>query len=242
MSQKFADLTADANELRKLLEEATRSRVKDALTVELRKVETLLIKARDEAVASEALASESKKVSAAAATGYTVRLKDYAWDQSDKFVKIYLTLNGVHKLDEKQLALKCEPNRFEVNVSDLEGKNYVMSIESLLEDIDVEKSYVKQKTDMVLIMLKKKKEGGFKWQCMTKTEKQLKAMRDNKEKPDKEEDKMDPNSDPSAGLMSLMKKMYQDGDETMKREIAKAWTQANDKKTMGAGFGDDFPV
>lgn len=30
-------------------------------------------------------------------------------------------------------------------------------------------------------------------------------------------------TDPSAGLMNLMKEMYQDGDPEMKRTIAKAW-------------------
>ena len=36
--------------------------------------------------------------------------------------------------------------------------------------------------------------------------------------------------DPQAGLMNMMKKMYEDGDENMKRSIAEAWTKANDKK------------
>ena len=36
--------------------------------------------------------------------------------------------------------------------------------------------------------------------------------------------------DPQAGLMNMMKKMYEDGDENMKRSIAQAWTKANDKK------------
>ena len=36
--------------------------------------------------------------------------------------------------------------------------------------------------------------------------------------------------DPSAGMMNMMKKMYEDGDDNMKRTIAEAWTKANDKK------------
>ena len=38
-------------------------------------------------------------------------------------------------------------------------------------------------------------------------------------------------SDPQAGLMNMMKKMYDDGDDDMKRTIAKAWTESQDKKT-----------
>ena len=37
--------------------------------------------------------------------------------------------------------------------------------------------------------------------------------------------------DPSAGLMDMMKKMYDEGDENMKRTIAEAWTKAQDKKS-----------
>lgn len=36
--------------------------------------------------------------------------------------------------------------------------------------------------------------------------------------------------DPQAGLMNMMKNMYDGGDEGMKRSIAEAWTKANDKK------------
>ena len=39
--------------------------------------------------------------------------------------------------------------------------------------------------------------------------------------------------DPSAGLMDMMKKMYEEGDDEMKRTIAKAWTEGQDKKVMG---------
>lgn len=42
--------------------------------------------------------------------------------------------------------------------------------------------------------------------------------------------------DPSAGLMKMMKKMYDDGDENMKRTIAEAWTKANDKKGGKGGM------
>ena len=44
---------------------------------------------------------------------------------------------------------------------------------------------------------------------------------------------MDENADPQAGLMDLMKKMYDDGDDEMKRTIAKAWTESQDKRAKG---------
>ena len=56
-------------------------------------------------------------------------------------------------------------------------------------------------------------------------------------KADEKEEKAE---DPSAGLMNMMKKMYEDGDENMKRSIAEAWTKANDKKGEKPDFSDRY--
>ena len=45
--------------------------------------------------------------------------------------------------------------------------------------------------------------------------------------------KTDDSKDPEAGLMDLMKKMYDEGDDEMKRTIAKAWTESREKKAGG---------
>lgn len=42
--------------------------------------------------------------------------------------------------------------------------------------------------------------------------------------------KLDQSDDPSAGLMDMMRQMYEDGDDDMKRTIAKAWTESRDKQ------------
>jgi calcyclin binding protein len=42
-------------------------------------------------------------------------------------------------------------------------------------------------------------------------------------------------SDPSAGIMDMMKNMYDEGDEDMKRTIAKAWSESREK-TAATGF------
>ena len=41
--------------------------------------------------------------------------------------------------------------------------------------------------------------------------------------------------DPQAGIMNMMKKMYEEGDDKMKRTIAEAWSKSQDKK----GGADD---
>jgi calcyclin binding protein len=53
---------------------------------------------------------------------------------------------------------------------------------------------------------------------------------------DKALPKLDENADPQEGLMSLMKKMYEEGDDEMKRTISKAFTESRDKSLKGEQF------
>lgn len=58
----------------------------------------------------------------------------------------------------------------------------------------------------------------------------LKASDEVSQKP-KAPPKMDDTSDPSAGLMSMMKQMYEEGDDEMKQTIAKAWSEGQSKRS-----------
>jgi calcyclin binding protein len=55
------------------------------------------------------------------------------------------------------------------------------------------------------------------------------------QEPEQNRDKK--SSDPTAGIMDMMKDMYEDGDEDMKRTIAKAWSESREKQQKG---GDMF--
>lgn len=49
--------------------------------------------------------------------------------------------------------------------------------------------------------------------------------------------KYDPDKDPNEGIMDLMRKMYNEGDDDMKRTIAKAWTESQERRATGSdGF------
>ncbi len=48
-----------------------------------------------------------------------------------------------------------------------------------------------------------------------------------------------PDEDPSASLMKMMKQMYDEGDDEMKRTIKKAWCESQEKK-RGGGDGPAF--
>lgn len=43
-------------------------------------------------------------------------------------------------------------------------------------------------------------------------------------------------SDPSAGIMNMMKKMYDDGDDDMKRMIKKTWYETQQKQGGAGGM------
>lgn len=54
--------------------------------------------------------------------------------------------------------------------------------------------------------------------------------------------KMDKSSDPQESLMNMMKQMYEEGDDDMKRTLRKAWHEAQAKKGSGGGFGDGMDM
>lgn len=74
-----------------------------------------------------------------------------------------------------------------------------------------------------------KKKVGSKWSHMTSSEKKSVDAKAPKLKDGKADD-------PSAGLMDMMKQMYDDGDDEMKRTIAKAWTESRDKQGGAGGM------
>lgn len=218
---RIDELKSDVDELSKLLSLATRPRVKDILSLEIRKLETDIIKLND-------LTSVNKQdtftVAKAAAEKkcYDVKLTNYAWDQSEKFVKLFVTLKNVQTLESSQISCLFTRRSVELRVKGLEHRNYYLPINNLLMDIDENKSHWKVKTDMVVVFLSKVEP--THWKHLTLSESQL------KESHKKEiSDDLDASSDPSQGLMNLMKKMYNEGDDEMKRTIAKAWTEGREK-------------
>ncbi|XP_068159018.1 calcyclin-binding protein [Drosophila tropicalis] len=213
-----------------LLEQAKSARVKGVLTQAKAEVEreivNLEIKAR---LAAERQAGGSTQQ----AKRYLHDLTDYGWDQSPKFVKLFITLNGVQNCTEDAVTVNYTPSSLQLYVRDLNGKDFGITVNNLLHPIDVEKSYRKIKTDMVAIYLKKAQEGE-NWDVLTAIQKRLKQKQDSE---------MSKSSDnPESGLINMMKKMYNDGDSKTKQMIAKAWTESQEKakfgKELGGGLGD----
>ncbi|TQD88138.1 hypothetical protein C1H46_026341 [Malus baccata] len=104
-----------------------------------------------------------------------------------------------------------KPMSFDIKLHDVEGKNYRFGLPKLNKEINPEKCKVLVKPTRVVINL-------------AKTSKDY--WLDLKFKEDKLKQSLDKEKDPMAGIMDLMKNMYDEGDPDMKRTIAKAWTDA----------------
>jgi len=220
---KIDEIRLDIAELKQLHDSATRSKVKGMLTIELRRLETELIALSQ----AEQPAEPKHNANKPKPTCYETKIINYAWDQSDKFVKIYVTLNGIQSLPKEQIRCTFTGSSFELRVEGLDSRNHTLLINNLLHPITLSSSYHKVKTDMVIVFLSKTAQKS--WSHVTQSEQKAKEQKDEKLKPEAAED-------PSGGLMNIMKKMYDEGDDDMKRTIAKAWTESRDKQQGGGDF------
>lgn len=164
MIQFILQLKLDIEELNKLLGLATRQRSKDIITQELQKLQIELANAT--AVKPRSTQNTGPKV-------YDVKLNNYCWDQSNKFVKLYITLNNVQNLPKESVACQFTNRSLDLRVFNLENRNYQLPINNLCEEIDPEQSYVKVKTDMIVVFLAKKSQTN--WSHVTNVEKRIKV-------------------------------------------------------------------
>jgi len=231
IEQQIQELNSDIDEIKQLLGQSNRPRVKQFLELQQRRLDTELITLKEKQEQKTA-STEEKKTSApassssSAARSYTKELSLYAWDQSDKFIKIYVqNLDGVGDLPADQVRCSFEDRGFTLDINNLKNVNYVFKRNRLLHEIKPAQSSFKVKKDMVILSLAKA--DSKTWECVLRDEK--------KAAPEKPIPKMDDSKDPGDSLMQLMKNMYETGDDEMKRTIAKAWTESREKMNTGGG-------
>lgn len=216
-------LKLDIEEFNSLLQKANRQKSKDVLSLEIRKLQTELGRLIEENQISQA--KPAVAVSNSSQKCYEVKLNNYGWDQTNTTVKLYVTLKDVHQLANEAVICNFTEKSFDLHILGLNNKNYSLTINNLCEDIDTDKSSVRTKTDMVIVSLIKKV--AKHWSHVTSVEKRIKESKTSSA-PDISED-----GDPGTSLMNLMKKMYQEGDDEIKKTIAKAWTETQEKKAAG---------
>lgn len=146
-------------------------------------------------------------------------VQNYMWDQTNQAIKIYIEVSKDQKIEESQLSLKVGPDS--KSVACVFGK-FRFTLGRLYKSIDEEKSSVKiTKSNRVVITLAKADPGN--WASLNV---QDSALKDSLAPGDKGLE-----SDPSAGLMKMMKSMYDEGDDDMKRTIAKSWYESRNKQS-----------
>lgn len=205
--------------MKTLLSSATRSRVKDFLSIEIRRLETELLTLQP--AAEEVKTPATPSISTP--TRFTKEINNYGWDQTELFVKLFVTLPGVQNVPEENVKIRYNDHGVEVLVEGLENKDHKLVIKNLLEAVVEEKSRFKLKTDMLVVFMRKSAEGK-KWDYLTKTAKKVDSKAN-----DLADAPMDDN--PNTALMNIMKKMYESGDANTKQMIAKAYTENMNKSS-----------
>lgn len=233
LSNVILKLTKDSDEVKVLLEQASRQRVKDLLTIELRKIDTEIINLKESVASADSVTSATNNALSSNPKRYVVELKTYAWDQSEKYVKIFVTFDGeTEPLNKEMVDVEFTERSINLKITNYLSKDHSLIINNLLDPIDVEKCHWKVKKDMVTVFMKKMNEN-CNWTHITSTEKRLK---ESKSKTMEDDMKLGDSSDPSAGLMNVLKKMYDSGDPETKRMINKAWHEGQEKKGANKNF------
>lgn len=203
------ELALDLEELRKLQSITNRPRVLSLISSEIHNLEKL----RDAAGPAHVPPQVSvMKAPATSALNY-ITLGTFSWDQDSDKIKIYVSLEGV---EQDKIETVFKPMSVDIKFHDVQGKNFRYTIPKLNKEIVPEKSKVVVKPNKVIITLFKASKGN--WLDL--------HFKEDKVKPN-----LDKEKDPMAGIMDLMKNMYEEGDDDMKRTIAKAWSDARSGKT-----------
>lgn len=178
---------------------------------------------------SEAIRAEVERVKSSSSLVGTISVTDYAWDQNDEVVKFYIELGKLNNVDTSQVSLKV--NGDHKGFTCIFGKHR-FTVAQLFAPVDEAKSSAKVLTKSNRLLITLGKMGAQKWPSVTPP----KASSFSPRKSAEEDALAD---DPSGGLMKIMKKMYDEGDDDMKRTLTKTWYEAQNKQ--GEGLSSSFP-
>nr|CCA30117.1 calcyclin binding protein, putative [Neospora caninum Liverpool]CEL71363.1 TPA: calcyclin binding protein, putative [Neospora caninum Liverpool] len=231
VSQEPCEAAKDLEEWRRLRSLATRPNVLEAIDERIVRLEASANTNRDAASreVTQTVPHSSADDTPAASTLSQIHflpLTSFAWDQSDRSVKIYVKIQGVQDIPKDRIAVKFARQSMELEVRDLAGKNYSLIFKRLNNLIAPDDCSYRIKKDMVVVTLQKS--GGQWWSDISFKETKFAAP-----------PKLDQNADPGASIMSLMKNLYEEGDDEMKRTIAKSWMESQQQRMSGESpFGD----
>ncbi len=148
-------------------------------------------------------------------------------------VTIYLPLPGIGQHDPTKISCNFTSSSFDIIISDYQNKSYRLLNNNLEKDIDVSQSKYVVKSNKIIVKLGKIKGEYGSYDTWT----QLTSKKDKKTREGSKD-----SSNPAAGIMDLMKDMYDEGDENMKKMIGETMYkqrmgQLNNKDDMLGGAG-----
>ncbi|CAJ1366544.1 unnamed protein product [Effrenium voratum] len=208
----------DAAELEALLQQAKRPAVQQELQKLLKQFQAAAEKPPApepaEPKAAEPKAAEPK--AELRPTGPWEEITTFALDLGgmNSDIVVDVRLKGVEALPQENVTCDFKPDSFDLKVLNLEGHNYRFLRTNLEKDIVPGESSIRVKKNHVLVTLRKVKEkyGYESWMDLCAKGKRRSAAKDT--------------TDPQDGLMSMMKDLYEDGDDNMKKIIGEAMYKA----------------
>lgn len=232
MEQVTNEMKQDIEELQKLLSITIRPTIRKLVAAEILNIESKLLHANPQLVdkSKDADSTEEKqpKLLKTHSPTYSTNITKYAFDESLTAAKVYATLSGVETLSKDQFSCDFTESSFKFTAHNLKCKNHVLQINALAYNIKPNESTYKIKSGEFVIILKKA-QAGENWSVLTKAERKAKEIKDEKLK-----NKPTDNEDPMGGIMGLMKNMYEEGDDDMKRMIKKTWYESQQKQGNGS--------
>jgi calcyclin binding protein len=209
---------ADISELKKILAFGSTPYIETVLRAEIARLSALFPDAASPPPAAPPKPAPRRKIYQA--------IESYAFSDSSDTARIIIS--DIDGLNDAVVDFSPTERAFTVTiVREAQGRPDLRLTVSPLKKIVPDGSRFTKKNKTLTIILKKKK--STTWSKLKKTASSVK-----KPKPGEDKSK----EDPSAGLMDMMKKMYEDGDDDMKRTMQKAWWEAQNKKDGDKTPGD----
>eukprot|EP00933_Yihiella_yeosuensis_P039784 TRINITY_DN33951_c0_g1_i1.p1 TRINITY_DN33951_c0_g1~~TRINITY_DN33951_c0_g1_i1.p1 ORF type:complete len:234 (-),score=63.10 TRINITY_DN33951_c0_g1_i1:74-775(-) len=220
-----ADLEADIAELQGMLEKASRASVQKELQRVLTKLQAELKKKREKvANASETSSAPAAQPAAVVVkpTGPWVEITTFAQDLGGynvPDVTVDVRLKGIENLPKENVTCDFTEASFDLKVVGLDGQNYRFLRTNLEKDIVPAESGVKVKKNHVIVSMRKVKgEFGYdSWMDLTAKGQRKKTTKD---------------GSPQDNIMSMMKDLYDEGDDNLKRTMAEAMNKARTGEPM----------
>ncbi|KAJ9448885.1 hypothetical protein DIPPA_22343 [Diplonema papillatum] len=210
-------LATDLSEAERLAKETTSARLQGVLAREIAllrdEVEAAKAKATETAAAAAAAASAGAGSGPAGPTRKTVLRREfpsYSWDQTEKTLKFRASFpDGWACSEGSQDVSKADDDNVIVEFATDKGI-ITLRVENLQKPVEADKLQFKFKPGYVLVTVPKRT-----WGTWIELRNKDKATIDKKvdEAPDKT-------------LMTMMKNLYDDGDDEMKRTISEAMRQS----------------